>query len=218
MTAESKTGVMRLLVLGGTGGTGREIVRQALAEGHAVTALVRSTANAPDLHGATLVEGDARDGTALARALDGCDAVASSLGTGISPFREVTLLSDGTRALVAAMGELGVRRLVCITGIGAGDSRGHGGFFYDRLLLPFVLGTVYADKDRQERIIRDSDLDWVIVRPSLLQDAPGRGTYRVLTDLAGFHGGRIARADVATFVVRQLSDPTCLHRTPLVTW
>lgn len=210
---------MRVLVLGGTGGTGREIVRQALAGGHAVTALVRSAAKARDLlPGAALVEGDARDGAALARALDGCGAVASSLGTGVSPFRKVTLLSESTRALVAAMGERKVRRLVCVTGIGAGDSRGHGGFLYDRLLLPFVLGTVYADKDRQERIVRGSGLDWVIVRPSLLTDAPGRGTCRVLTDLGGFRGGRIARADVAAFVVRQLSDPTCLHRTPLVTW
>jgi uncharacterized protein YbjT (DUF2867 family) len=112
----------------------------------------------------------------------------------------------------------GVARLVCITGIGAGDSRGHGGLLYDLLLRPLVLGTVYADKDRQEAIIRESDLEWVIVRPSLLKDGPGRGSYRVLTDLNGFHGGSIARADVADFVVRQISNPTYRNQTPLVTW
>ena len=111
-----------------------------------------------------------------------------------------------------------VRRLVCITGIGAGDSRGHGGLFYDLVLRPIVLGTVYADKDRQEQIIRASSLDWVIVRPSLLQDGPALGSYRALTDLSGFRGGKIARADVADFVVKQLSDNAYRRRTPLVTW
>lgn len=209
---------MRVLVLGATGGTGREIVRQASAAGHEVVALVRSAASASGLPGAQLVEGDARDDAALARALDGCHAVASSLGTGVSPFRKVTLLSDSTRALVAAMQRQGVQRLVCITGIGAGDSRGHGGVLYDRLLRPFLLGTVYADKDRQEDLIRASGLEWVIVRPTLLKDGPGRGTFRVLTDLTDYHGGGIARADVAAFVVQQLADPTYRHQTPLVTW
>ena len=168
--------------------------------------------------GVELIEGDARDQAALERALARCEAVASALGTGVSPFRKVTLLSDSTRALVAAMRQQAVRRLICITGIGAGDSRGHGGLLYDRLLLPVLLRTVYADKNRQEQVVRDSGLEWVIVRPSLLKDAPGRGSYRVLTDLVGFHGGNIARADVADFVVKQIAEPTYFHRTPLVTW
>ena len=210
---------MKLLVLGATGGTGREIVLQAVAAGHDVVALVRSKGDAAAaLPGVELFEGDARDQGALERALAGCEAVASALGTGISPFRKVTLLSESTRALVAAMRQQSVRRLVCITGIGAEDSRGHGGLLYDRLLLPLVLRTVYADKDRQEQVIRDSGLEWVIVRPSLLKEAPGQGSYRVLTDLAGFHGGNIARADVADFVVKQIAEPTYLHRTPVVTW
>ncbi len=210
---------MKILVLGATGGTGREIVRQALEAGHDVVALVRGGEGAAAaLPGAQLVVGDARDREALVRALDGCQAVASSLGTGISPFRRMTLLSESTRALVAAMGERRVRRLVCITGLGAGDSRGHGGLLYDWLLLPLVLQSVYADKDRQERIIRESGLEWVIVRPSILKDAPGRGSYRVLTDLSNFHGGQIARADVADFVVKQLAEPSFAGATPLITW
>ena len=209
---------MRILVLGASGGTGREIVRQAAKAGHDIVALVRSRAGAATaLPGAELVEGDARDQATLERALAGCGAVASALGTGVSLFRKVTLLSDSTRALVAAMRQQSVRWLVCITGIGAGDSRGHGGLLYDRLLLPVVLRTVYEDKDRQERLIRDCGLDWIIVRPSLLKDAPGRGSYRVLTDLTGFHGGHIARADIASFVVNQITETTYLHRTPLVT-
>ncbi len=209
---------MKVLVLGATGGTGRLIVREAMAKGHSVVALVRPRANAPDLAGARLIEGDARDEGALTRALEGCDAVVSSLGTAISPFREVTLLSMATQALVAAMGQRHVRRLVCITGMGAGDSRGHGGFLYDRLILPLLLRKVYEDKDRQEDVIRASSLDWVIVRPAVLNDEAARGHVRAVTDLSGVHGGKIARADVACFVVDQLTDDTWLRRTPLVSW
>ena len=209
---------MRVLVLGATGGAGRLIVGEARAKGHAVVALVRSKANAAGFAGAELVEGDARDEAALARATAGCDAVISSLGTTISPFREVTLLSTATRALVVVMARQNVRRLVCITGMGAGDSRGHGGFFYDWLFQPLLLRKVYEDKDRQEDVIRASALDWIIVRPTLLNDEPARGGVRALTDLSGVHGGKIARADVADFVVQQLTADTWLRKAPLITW
>ncbi|MFW2227664.1 NAD(P)-dependent oxidoreductase [Rhizobium sp. CRRU65] len=98
------------------------LVASALdAKGYEVVALVRSQAKAVDLAGAELVEGDARDPAALTRAIAGCDAVVSSLGTAMSPFREVTLLSTATRALVGVMEQQNIRRLVCITGLGAGD-------------------------------------------------------------------------------------------------
>ncbi|MGA0531701.1 NAD(P)-dependent oxidoreductase [Hansschlegelia sp. KR7-227] len=209
---------MKILVLGATGATGRLIVSKAAANGHTVVALVRSKAKAADIAGAELVEGDARDPAALTRAIAGCDAVISSLGTAISPFREVTLLSTATRALVGVMVEQNIRRLVCITGLGAGDSRGHGGFFFDRLFLPLMLRKVYEDKNRQEDVIRASKLDWIIVRPTVLNDKPARGDIKALTDLSGVHGGAIARADVAAFVVQQLTTDTWLHKAPLITW
>lgn len=111
-----------------------------------------------------------------------------------------------------------VSRLVCITGIGAGDSAGHGGFLFDNLLLPLVLRRVYADKNRQEAIVRDSGLDWVLVRPSVLNDKPARNAIRALTDLSSFHGGTISRVDVASFVLNQLRSDTWLHRAPLISW
>lgn len=208
---------MKVLVLGATGGTGRHIVREARANGHMVVALVRSPARAQPLEGAELMEGDARDEAALASALRGCDGVISSLGTGISPFRQVTLLSTATRALVNAMHREKVRRLVCITGLGAGDSRGHGGFLFDRLLFPLLLRNVYDDKDRQEDLVRASGLDWVLVRPVVLTDEPAAGRVRALTDLSGVHGGKIPRADVARFVVEQLASDAWLHQAPLLT-
>ena len=208
---------MNILVLGATGGTGRQIVLAAAAKDYGVTALVRSKDPAR-LGSATLVQGDARDEAALARALDGCDAVISALGTALSPFREVTLLSAATRALVATMNRTGVRRLVCITGMGAGDSRGHGGFFYDRVFQPLLLRTIYADKDRQEEIVRASGLDWIIVRPTVLNDKAARGALRATTDLAGVRGGTISRADVAAFTLDQVEGNAWLHKAPLITW
>ena len=209
---------MKVLLLGATGGTGREIVREAGAQGHSVVALVRSKTKATDLAGATLVEGDARDEQVLSLALKGCSGVISSLGTAVSPFREVTLLSVATRALVKAMEGRNVRRLVCITGLGAGDSRGHGGFLFDNLLFPLLLRKVYADKNRQEDVVRASKLDWVLVRPVVLNDKPATGTVRALTDLSGIHGGAVSRGDVAKFVIQQLTDDTWLRRAPLITW
>jgi|tagenome__1003787_1003787.scaffolds.fasta_scaffold19684967_1 putative NADH-flavin reductase len=208
----------KILVLGATGGTGRLIVGQALARGHEVTALVRSPEKASDLKGAKLIVGDVRDEKMLREALKGQDAVVSALGTPASPFREVTLLSTATRALVNAMKAEHVARLVCITGMGAGDSAGHGGFLFDNVIFPLLLKKVYADKNRQEAIVRDSGLDWVLVRPSVLNDKPGRGSVRALTDLSDYHGGSISRQDVATFVLDHLRTDAWLHRAPLITW
>jgi putative NADH-flavin reductase len=182
-------------------------------------ALVRKQAKAGALlPGARLEQGDARDTAALSRALAGCDAVISALGPRkISLFRQVTLLSEATRALVSVMDRQQPPRLVCITGLGAGDSAGHGGFAYDRLIKPLLLRTIYEDKDRQEAIIKDSLLNWVIVRPTVLTDKPASGRIRAITDLEGFHGGQISRADVATFVVAQASGNEWLRQTPLIT-
>ncbi len=133
-------------------------------------------------------------------------------------FSEVTLLTVATRALVTAMKHAGVRRLVCISALGVGDSKGHGGFVFDRLFQPLLLSQAYKDKESQEATIRASALDWVIVRPTQLTNHPARGNVRALTELKGFHGGKIARADVAKFVVEQLATDTWLKRTPVITW
>lgn len=217
-TASPRPARQTVLVLGATGPTGRQIVSQATSRGHDVTAFVRSRERARDLIGAKVMVGDVTKEAELREAVKGCDAVISALGTAASPFREVHLLSSAAKALVGAMKAEGVSRLVCITGIGAGDSRGHGGFAFDKLIYPLLLSKVYADKDRQEAIVRDSGLDWVLVRPSILNDKETHRTVRMLTDLSDFHGGSISRADVAKFVLEQLRSDTWLRRTPLITW
>jgi uncharacterized protein YbjT (DUF2867 family) len=221
MNATSNTanqqGTPKILVLGATGPTGRLIVKRAIARGYDVAALVRSPEKAADL-GVKLIVGDVRNEETLRKALAGRDVVVSALGTPASPFREVTLLSTATRALVSAMKAERVSRLVTITGLGAGDSRGHGGFLFDNLIFPLLLRHVYADKNRQEAIIRDSGLDWVIVRPSILNNKPASGSTRTLVDLSDFHGGSISREDVANFTVEQVRPgDTWLHKAPLIT-
>ena len=217
-TESNRAEAPKILILGATGPTGRHIVSQALARGWDVTVLVRSPEKAADLKGAKLVVGDARDEKALRPAVKGRDAVISALGTPASPFREVTLLSTATRALVSSMKAEQVSRLITITGIGAGNSKGHGGFLFDKVIFPLLLRHVYADKNRQEAVIKDSGLDWTIVRPSILNNKPGGNTIRTPTDLSDFHGGSISRTDVATFVLNQIGNDAWLRGSPLITW
>lgn len=206
---------MKILILGGTGSVGRHLVAQALDRGHEVTALVRDPGKVsgrnPRLR---LVEGNALDPAAVERAVKGQEAVIYSLG--VENTKPTTLFSDSTRILIAAMEQLGVRRLIAITGIGAGDSRGHGGFLYDRVIFPLFTKHRYADKDRQEALIRNSSLDWIIVRPAAYSDGGRRGDFRVATDLEGITMRSISRADVAAFVLAQLTNDTYLKKTPLI--
>lgn len=218
VTATDLAARPKLLILGATGATGRHIVSQAVEGGYDVTALVRSSEKAAGLTGARLIIGDARDEATLRQSLEGRDAVISALGTPASPFREVTFLSEATSALINAMKAEKVSRLVAITGIGAGDSVGHGGFVFDLLIFPLLLRKVYADKNRQEAIIRSSKLDWTIVRPSILNNKLGRKTIRALTDLSHFHGGSIAREDVARFMLNEVTAGQWVRKSPLITW
>jgi uncharacterized protein YbjT (DUF2867 family) len=217
MTETNLAATAKILILGGTGPTGRHIVSQALARGYDVTVLVRSPEKATDLNGVNLVVGDARNEKALRQAIRGQDAVLSALGTPASPFKNVTLLSTATRALIKAMKAEQVERLIAITGLGAGDSKGHGGFLFDNVIFPLLLRHVYADKNRQETTIKHSGLDWTIVRPSILNNKPGRNAIRALTDLSDFQGGSISRADVASFVLDQITSDTWLRKLPLIT-
>ena len=107
--------------------------------------------------------------------------------------------------------------MVCITGVGAGDSKGHVGFLYDRIILPFVVKNVYKDKGRQEEAIKRSDLEWVIVRPAQLTDEPAKGEYRVFLG-GSYTATKISRADVAAFMLAQLTDDTYVHKMPVISY
>ena len=195
---------MKVLIIGGTRGIGREVVAAAHIAGHEVTLLARNAERISlPVTGVRVVVGDAGDADDIERAVAGQDAVVWTVGVGPTR-RPVHLFSRSTRFLLAAMARHGVRRLMCVTGIGAGDSRGHGGFLYDRIVQPLFLRTVYEDKDRQEALLRGSDVDWTIVRPGTLTSGPATGLVRVLTDLQGVTAGKVSRADVAAFIVENL--------------
>ena len=110
----------------------------------------------------------------------------------------------------------GVGRLLCVTGLGAGDSRGKGGRLYDWVIFPLVLKRIYDDKDVQEWIIRKSGLDWMIARPGLLTNGPATGRWQAITDRRLWRGGAVSRADVADFLVRQVASDQYLGETPLL--
>ena len=195
---------MKVLVIGGTRGIGREVVAAAHVAGHELTLLARNAERISlPVTGVRVVVGDAGDADDIERAVAGQDAVVWTVGVGPTR-RPVHLFSRSTRFLLAAMARHGVRRLMCVTGIGAGDSRCHGGFLYDRIVQPLFLRTVYEDKDRQEALLRGGDVDWTIVRPGTLTSGPATGLVRVLTDLQGVTAGKVSRADVAAFIVENL--------------
>ena len=209
---------MKLLIIGASRGIGRQLLEQALKAGHLVTAMARHPENLPrQQEGLQTVAGDILDASRVQQAVAGQEAVCLTIGVGVT-IKPVTVFSQGTKNVLAAMAEHGVRRLVCVTGIGAGDSAGHGGLLYDRLFKPLLLKTIYEDKDRQEALIRASDTDWTIVRPGFLTNGPLTENYRVLTDLWGITADKISRADVAHFMLEELSAPRYVGQTPLLTY
>jgi uncharacterized protein YbjT (DUF2867 family) len=210
----------KVLVIGASRGIGLETVRAALRAGHSVRALARSASNIPIQNpGLDKVYGDALNRDTVRKVLKDVEAVIQTLGVDISPrviFERTNLFSQSTRILVDAMKDARVKRLIAVTGLGAGDSRGHGGFLYDAVVFPLFLKRVYDDKDVQEWVIRSSGLDWTIVRPGLLTNRPATGRYRVLTTPREWRVGAISRADVADFIVRQIDDRALIGATPLL--
>ena len=210
----------KVLVVGASRGLGLETVRAALRAGHSVRALARSAASIRIQDaGLDKVLGDALDRNTIRNALQDVDVVIQTLGVRFSPraiFEGTTLFSKSTRVLVDSMKATGVKRLIAVTGLGTGDSRGHGGLLYDAVLFPLLLKRVYDDKDVQEQIVKSSGLDWTIARPGLLTDSPATGRYRALTASKDWRAGAISRADVADFLVRQINDRALIGTTPLL--
>ena len=207
----------RVLVIGASRGIGLEACQQALDAGHDVRALARSAdgirLSSPRLE---KVRGDALNSSDVQAAVKGTDAVVQSLGVSPSDlFKPINLFSEATRVLIAAMTSEGVKRLVCVTGFGAGESRARIGLMQ---WIPFelVFGRIYDDKTLQERLIRRSALDWTIARPGVLTRGPRTGRYRILVAPSEWRNGTISRADVADFLVRQIEDRSCLRQAPVL--
>ena len=211
-TNTSRKRPSRILIIGATGGTGRQLVAQALERGYFVTALVRKAAKLEMAHPQLkVVNGDVLDYASLEAAMAGQDAVLSALGHKRFLF-PTWILSEGTRNILRAMKAHSVPRLVCETSLGLGDSAGRMGLFYTFFIIPLILPFYFWDKTRQERIIVESEAEWVIVRPGALTNGIKRGQTRHGRNLGSFLATlRISRADVADFMLNQLVSDTYLR-------
>lgn len=210
----------RILVLGASKGIGLATVQAALKRNHSVRALARSASRIP-IHDErlSLIDGDATDAPTLKAAIAGVDVVVLTLGAPVStPFSSVpvTLFSKATRLTIAAMKETGVRRLVVITGFGAGDTRGAGGILYSKLMFPLLLSRVYEDKDVQEQMVKASGLEWTIFRPGILTNGPPTNRRRAITDPSQWRLKTISRADVAEAVIEEVERPAYVGKAPVL--
>ncbi len=209
---------MRIVVFGANGPTGRQLVGQALAAGHHVTAVTRHPEQVAARERLTVLAADATDAAAVSAAVAGRDAVLSALGVPYSRT-PITVYSAGTANIIAAMAEHGVRRLV-VTGTAAVDPgyRSSDSVFFTRVLEPLFMRlpgkTLYADNRQMEALIAASGLAWTIVRACWLFNAASVSGYQVCQDSA--HGMFTARADLADFMLAQLADDRYLGKAATV--
>jgi uncharacterized protein YbjT (DUF2867 family) len=201
---------MNLVIVGATGRTGHLVVEQALAAGHTVTALVRSPEKLAIRNSSLrVVAGEATDAADVARALEGADAVLSTLGGSGS------VIADSTRAIVEAAHQKGVRRVIVLSSFFVERERLGA---VSRLLTGIAMGSAIKDKSAGEQLLRQSDLDWTIIYASLLKDGPAGGSVKVLPVGAKRRiSDRISRADVAAWMVQAATDSRLNHRSVGIT-
>ena len=204
----------RLLIIGATGGTGRQLVQQALDRGLQVTAFVRDPKRLGIEHpNLRVAEGDVLDYASVERAMQGQNAVLSALGH--KRFLYPTkILSEGTRNVLRAMKDCGVPRFICESSLGVGSAVGRLGLPSTLFAVPLILPWYFWDRVRQEKLIEESDLDWVVVRPSILTNGPARGEYRQGNVGNYILPTRVSRADVADLMLKQINDDTYLGAAP----
>ena len=203
---------MKTLVIGATGKTGRLVVERALAAGHQVVALVHSPEEDqkhPLPAGAEVVHGDVQNPSRLEYAMEGCQAVIDALGNK-SPIASTTLEQSAAKVVLDTMDRVGVKRLIIISVLGVAESKPQAGFFYEHVLMPTLLHGAMPDKAAMEQEVQHSHVDWVIVRPPMLKDGDSVGPAQIVEEGGKAH--KITRADLAQFLVDQLTSDAYLHR------
>lgn len=204
---------MKLLIIGGTGKTGRKLIEQGLALRHEITAVVRKPKklkiDAPNLR---IVKGDVLIPESIESSFQGQDAVLSALGHKRF-FIKTTILSRGTKNIINVMNKNRIKRLICITSLGINDSRFKLGLYYTLFTIPVILFFYFLDKSKQEKLIIGSGLDWTIVRPGQLTNGKLRTNYR--HDIKAGHyllTKMVSRASVAHFMIKNLESNMYLHK------
>ena len=209
---------MEILVFGATGSVGRQVVKQAIAQGHTVTAFARTPQKLTDVShpNLTVFQGDVLDLSTVEQAMPGHDAVICVLGSGKKLSGNVR--SAGTKNIIHAMEQTGTRRLICQSTLGAGDSWSNLNFYWKYLMFSLILRRVFADHQKQEQYVKQSHLDWTIVRPGAFIDGHLTGQYHHGFSAHTKPSLKISRADVADFLLKQLSTDAYLGRTPGVSY
>ena len=198
---------MKVLVIGAAGKSGEALVNEALAAGHKVTAFVRGAAQYKKANVRVV---------AVDVAVAGQDAVIDALG-GKTPWKVTTMETSAAHNIVDAMRRNGVRRLLKISVVGAGESVKNAGFFNEHLLMRTFLKGLLVDKAGMEAEIEGSNLDWTLVRPPMLTNAEKTGVARVLSTEGGEKAHKIGRADLAAFMVQQLESGLYVRQAVTVT-
>lgn len=202
---------MKIAVIGAGGATGRLIVNHALAAGHVVTAIVRRPHVIGERDRLHTVKADMMHVDELAAALAGQDAVIFAAGP--PHIKQSTVRTDGARNTIAAMKRAGVKRLVAMSGLGAGETKDALGFFVSNVIVPLILGRLLVDQNGLEQAIRSSDLDWTIVRPGELVDGPSKGGAKASLDGRDITA-KVSRDDVARFMVDELTSNAHVRQAP----
>lgn len=209
---------MKLVIIGASRGIGLETVKYAVEQGHEVRAFARS-ADKIDLEADNLEKmvGDATDAADLAKAVAGMDAVILTLGVprDLRLLKFTTLFSSATGALIPVMHEAGIKRLITVTGFGAGDSYNWLSSI-EKIGRNVFLGRAYSDKAIQEDMIKASDLDWTIARPGILTNSARTGKYQVLVEPDTWRQGLISRADVGHYLITAAEQGSEIGKTPAI--
>jgi putative NADH-flavin reductase len=192
---------MKIVVFGASGRTGIITVFQALEKGHHVTAFARKASSVTIQHkNLVIVQGDILEYEKVKQAVEGQDIVISTLG--VESRKYTTVVSEGTANIIRAMNEVNVKRFICMSS--AGILGNDGGFWFGKIILPLFLKQVFEDKKRQMKLLQESNLEWVLIRPVGLTDAPKTGKYQIYDKIPG--SATIPRADVADFMIKLMTD------------
>jgi len=206
---------MKILILGSTGGTGQQLVLQSLEQNHEVTALARDPSKLTIKHPMlTVIKGNVLDKDLLTQIVEGKDAVISSLGLGRS-LNPHDLITNTVNLLIPIMMEKNVSRLIFLSAFGVGETFIQANFF-QKLIFRLPLKNMYADKTKADAQIRNSKLNWTLVYPVLLTNKSRTGNYQVGERLPMKGMTKIPRADVADFMIGQLTDNFYIRKSPII--
>ena len=206
---------MKIVIFGATGKTGIELVKQALEQGHAVTAFVRDPARlAIENENLTFVTGDVFDPSSVAKAVEGQDSVICALGAG-SELKKTTVRTTGTINIISSMQKNSIKRLIVVTAMGVGESWDTLSLF-NKLFFATLLKSSREDHETQEVAVKESGLDWTIVRPSGLTETPRTGIYDVGENILATTS-KIARADIADLILKELEQNMLIGKAVTIT-